>query len=51
MPGLFVIASAAIVLNALLRDPVPTAAGLAIILGGLPLYVAFRRNSSKLGSG
>ena len=51
MPGLFVIASAAIVLNALLRDPVPTAAGLAIILGGLPLYVVFRRNSRKMGSG
>jgi len=51
MPGLFVIASAAIVLNALVRDPVPTAAGLAIILGGLPLYVVFRHNSRKMGSG
>ncbi len=43
MPGLFVIASAAIVLNALVKDPRPTAAGLAIILGGLPLYFTFRR--------
>jgi APA family basic amino acid/polyamine antiporter len=43
MPALFVLASAAIVLNALVRDPRPTAAGLAIILGGLPLYFAFQR--------
>jgi basic amino acid/polyamine antiporter, APA family len=49
MPGMFVMASAAIVLNALVRDPRPTAAGLAIIVGGLPLYFIFRRQ--KLGSG
>jgi APA family basic amino acid/polyamine antiporter len=45
MPALFVLASAAIVLNALVRAPRPTAAGLAIILGGLPLYFAFRRRA------
>ena len=45
MPGLFVAASAAIVLNALIRDRRPTAAGLAIILGGLPLYFIFRRRA------
>jgi basic amino acid/polyamine antiporter, APA family len=45
MPGLFVAASAAIVLNALVKDPRPTAAGLAIILGGLPLYFTFQRRN------
>ncbi len=38
MPGLFVLASAAIVLNAVWKEPGPTAAGLGIIAAGLPLY-------------
>jgi APA family basic amino acid/polyamine antiporter len=43
MPGLFVLASALIVVNAIWRDPGPSAAGVVIILAGLPLYVYLRR--------
>ena len=43
MPALFVLASALIVLNAIWRSPGPSAAGIAIIASGLPLYVVFRR--------
>jgi APA family basic amino acid/polyamine antiporter len=43
MPGLFVLASALIVINAIWRDPGPSAAGVVIILAGLPLYVYLRR--------
>jgi APA family basic amino acid/polyamine antiporter len=45
MPGLFVLASAAIVGNALVRSPGPTAAGVGIIVAGLPLYYMFRRRT------
>lgn len=38
MPGLFVLASALIVGNAIWREPGPSAAGIAIISAGLPLY-------------
>jgi APA family basic amino acid/polyamine antiporter len=44
MPALFVMASALIVANAVWRSPGTSAAGLAIILAGLPLYVVFRRS-------
>jgi APA family basic amino acid/polyamine antiporter len=44
VPAVFVIASAAIVMNGFVRDPGPTGAGAAIILGGIPLYVWFRRS-------
>ena len=43
MPGLFVLASALIVGNAIWRDPGPSAAGLGIIAAGLPLYLYLRR--------
>ena len=43
MPGLFVLASAMIVVNAVWQDPGPSAAGLSIIAAGLPLYFVFRR--------
>ncbi len=43
MPGLFVLASALIVGNAIWRDPGPSAAGLAIICAGLPLYFYLQR--------
>jgi APA family basic amino acid/polyamine antiporter len=43
MPGLFVLASALIVLNAIWRDPGPSAAGLLIMAAGLPLYVVLTR--------
>jgi len=42
MPALFVVASALIVVNAIVRAPGPTAAGVAIIAAGLPLYWMFR---------
>ena len=45
MPGLFVLASALIVGNAIWRAPGPSAAGVAIILAGLPLYLYLRRQS------
>ena len=45
MPGLFVLASALIVGNAVWRDPGPSAAGLAIIAAGLPLYLYLRRST------
>ena len=42
-PGIFVGASALIVLNAMWRSPGPSGAGLGIILAGLPLYVLLTR--------
>jgi APA family basic amino acid/polyamine antiporter len=45
MPGLFVLASALIVGNAIWRDPGPSAAGVAIISAGLPLYWYLRRRT------
>ena len=42
-PAIFVIASFAIVLNALLTNPVVTGLGLLVILSGIPLYLWFRR--------
>jgi basic amino acid/polyamine antiporter, APA family len=42
-PGIFVIASALIVGNAIWRNPQPSGAGMAIILAGLPLYWYLRR--------
>jgi basic amino acid/polyamine antiporter, APA family len=47
MPGLFVIASAMILVNAVWRAPGPTAAGLGIMAAGLPLYWIFRRKTSR----
>jgi APA family basic amino acid/polyamine antiporter len=42
-PALFVIVSAAIVLNAFYTDPTVTFTGAAIILAGVPLYFYFKR--------
>ena len=44
MPGLFVLASALIVVNAIWQAPGPSAAGVLIILAGLPLYAYLRRS-------
>jgi basic amino acid/polyamine antiporter, APA family len=44
-PGLFVVASLVMVVNELWRNPGPTAAGLAIIGAGVPIYLLFRRAS------
>ncbi len=42
-PGIYVVVSAAILLNGLYRDPGPTGAGALIILAGIPLYFFFKR--------
>jgi APA family basic amino acid/polyamine antiporter len=42
-PGLFVLASGLIVVNAVWRNPGPSAAGLAIIAAGLPIYFVLKR--------
>ncbi|HVC18612.1 MAG TPA: amino acid permease [Vicinamibacterales bacterium] len=42
-PGLFAVASLAIVLNAMRESPWPSAAGLAVIAAGIPLYWLLRR--------
>ncbi len=42
-PAVYVTVSAAILLNALYRDPRPTGAGALIIAAGLPLYFLFGR--------
>jgi basic amino acid/polyamine antiporter, APA family len=44
-PALYVLASAAILVNGLIRDPVPTGAGVLIILAGVPLYFFFAGRS------
>jgi APA family basic amino acid/polyamine antiporter len=48
-PGVFVLASAAIVLNAFVANPRPSLAGTALILAGLPVYWYFRRQSAAGG--
>ena len=47
-PGVFVLASALIVLNAIWRSPRPSGAGVAIILAGLPFYWYLRREGAGL---
>ncbi len=42
-PGLFVIASAAMVVNAIWREPLPSLAGMAILAAGIPVYWLFKR--------
>jgi basic amino acid/polyamine antiporter, APA family len=42
-PAIFVLVSAAIVLNALYTDPLVTGTGAAIILAGVPLYYYFKK--------
>lgn len=41
-PAMYVLASAAILLNGLYRTPGPTGAGMLVILAGIPLYWFFR---------
>ena len=43
LPAIFVVSTAAIVINELLRDPVESATGLAIVLAGLPVYHLWAR--------
>jgi APA family basic amino acid/polyamine antiporter len=46
-PAIYVVASAAILLNALYRRPGPTGTGALIILAGVPLYLFFRRRGRR----
>ena len=48
-PALYVAVSAAIVINGLLRDPLPTGAGALIIVAGVPLYYFFRGRVRRTG--
>ena len=53
LPGIFVLSSAAIVLNQIVRQPVESVTGLAIVAAGLPVYwvwTARRQSSDKLPS-
>jgi len=45
-PALFVVASAAMVVNAIWREPYPSLAGMAILATGVPVYWLFRRTMS-----
>ncbi len=49
-PGLFVIASAAMVANAVWRSPGPSAAGLVVMAVGVPLYLFFRSRARRVGT-
>jgi basic amino acid/polyamine antiporter, APA family len=42
-PALYVLVSAAILMNGLIRDPAPTGTGALIILAGIPLYYFFSK--------
>ena len=47
-PAIFVIVSAAIVLNAFYTDPRVTVTGALVILAGIPLYLYFKKTQSAL---
>jgi APA family basic amino acid/polyamine antiporter len=42
-PGIFVLASAAMVVNEIWRNPRPALAGIALIVAGIPVYLMARR--------
>lgn len=46
LPGLYLLVSAGILVNGLLRQPGPTGAGLVVIVAGLPFYAWFTRRRS-----
>jgi APA family basic amino acid/polyamine antiporter len=46
-PGLFVLASLVMVLNEIWRNPRPSAAGIAIIAAGIPVYAWMRRSRPR----
>ena len=46
-PAVFVLASLAIVVNAVYRDPGPTGAGLGVMAAGVPLYIWFTRRQRR----
>jgi APA family basic amino acid/polyamine antiporter len=46
-PAVFVAASLLIVVNAIYRDPLPSGAGVLIILAGIPVYLVFARGRER----
>ena len=50
VPGIYVVASALILANGLFTAPGPTGAGALVILGGVPLYLLFRRGARVAGA-
>lgn len=50
-PALFVVASGALVVNAVWSNPGPSAAGLLIVAAGIPLYAIFRRRAAGRQAG
>jgi APA family basic amino acid/polyamine antiporter len=46
MPVLYVLASALILANGLVKDPGPTGAGVLVIAAGIPLYLWFQRRQT-----
>jgi APA family basic amino acid/polyamine antiporter len=50
-PAVFVLASLLIVVNAIYRDPVPSGAGVLIIVAGIPLYAIFARRVVRIDRG
>jgi amino acid transporter len=51
VPGLFLAASAAMIVNALVREPGLTLFGLGLIATGLPAYAWIRRSRGRRSSG
>jgi APA family basic amino acid/polyamine antiporter len=47
-PAVFVAASALIVVNAIYRDPLPSGAGVLIIIAGIPFYAIFARRFVRI---
>jgi APA family basic amino acid/polyamine antiporter len=46
-PAVFVVASLLIVANAIYGDPIPSGAGVLIILAGIPIYAIFARRVAE----
>ena len=46
VPGVFVAASGAVVVNAIWREPTASGAGVLLIAAGIPLYLLFRRRAA-----
>ncbi len=49
-PAVYVLTSAAILLNGLYRDPGPTGAGMLVIVAGIPLYLFLRARRNAAGA-
>jgi APA family basic amino acid/polyamine antiporter len=49
LPALFVLSSAAIVVNQITHEPIDSAWGLGLVLAGLPVYYLWARNKRDVG--